>query len=169
MVSFRNSVNLSIENLWGAMVQVINAKGGWLENPSLVPRLRVPAGKKTIWWTKSNFLGLLSKSGNDQWDCEISNYYVALPSNSTSPFKYSYLFCRGWLQNVLIVARLHCRKGYASPRNLTWFTVSPHQRVGSGDETRKILQSAPHICYWKTSVGVVKRVVRVHAQFQHVL
>jgi len=27
---------------------------------------------------KSNFLGLLPKSGKDQWDCEINSYYVAL-------------------------------------------------------------------------------------------
>ena len=34
--------------------------------------------RETVWWAKSNFLGLLPKWGNDQWDCEIGNYYVAL-------------------------------------------------------------------------------------------
>ena len=40
----------------------------------------------------------------------------------------------GWPQNVLIVARLHCHKACASPRNSTWVhqTVSPCERVGSG-------------------------------------
>ena len=38
---------------------------------------------------------LFPKSGKDQRDCEISNYYVALPYNSKiclSPFEYLYLF-----------------------------------------------------------------------------
>ena len=34
---------------------------------------------ETFWWMKSNFLGFLPKSGKDQWDCEISNYYIAPP------------------------------------------------------------------------------------------
>ena len=78
---------------------------------------------ETVWWSRSNFLGLLPKSGKDQWDCKISNYYVALPLQiSSSPFKYPYLFWVGWPQNVLIVARLHCRKSVCnSPRNLTGF------------------------------------------------
>ena len=32
---------------------------------------------KTIWWTKSNFLGLFPECGKDQWGCNIVNYYVA--------------------------------------------------------------------------------------------
>ena len=32
-----------------------------------------------VWWTKSNFSGLFDhKSGKDQWDCEIGDYFVAL-------------------------------------------------------------------------------------------
>ena len=38
--------------------------------------------QETVWLTKSNFLGLLPKRGNDQWDCKLGNYYVALPYNS---------------------------------------------------------------------------------------
>ena len=34
---------------------------------------------ETVWWTKSDFLGLFPKSGKDQWDCEIGDYYVTLP------------------------------------------------------------------------------------------
>ena len=33
--------------------------------------------EETVWWTKSNFLGLLLECGKDQWDCNIVNYYVA--------------------------------------------------------------------------------------------
>jgi len=33
--------------------------------------------KKTVWWTKSNFLGLLPECSKDQWDCDIVNYYIA--------------------------------------------------------------------------------------------
>ena len=38
--------------------------------------------RETVWWivwTKSNFLGLFPKTVEDQSDCEIANYYVALP------------------------------------------------------------------------------------------
>ena len=36
-----------------------------------------PPGEK-VRWTKSNFLGLLPKSANDQWNCKISNCYTEL-------------------------------------------------------------------------------------------
>ena len=79
--------------------------------------------QETVWWTKSNFLGLFPKMVEDQSDCEIGNYYVALPYNIqiySSPFKYMYFFliwfseysCLLWvgfLQDILNVARLHCR------------------------------------------------------------
>ena len=44
---------------------------------SLMPNLSVPSGKK---WSGewSQILCLLPKSGKDQWDCEISNYYKTL-------------------------------------------------------------------------------------------
>jgi len=28
--------------------------------------------RETVWWTKSNFLGLFPKSVEDQWDCDIT-------------------------------------------------------------------------------------------------
>ena len=42
----------------------------------LVPRPRAPSGEKLV--NEVEFLGLLPKTGNDQWDCETGNYYVAL-------------------------------------------------------------------------------------------
>ena len=33
--------------------------------------------RKTVWWAKSNFLGLLLECGKDQWDCDVVIYYVA--------------------------------------------------------------------------------------------
>ena len=73
---------------------------------SLVPRLHVPPGEKRFWWTKSSFLGSLSKTGNDQWDCKIGNYYVALfPYNSkicSSPFKHPYPFLSGFATGLLL-------------------------------------------------------------------
>ena len=30
---------------------------------------------ETVWWRKSNFLGLFPQSGEDQWNCEIDNYF----------------------------------------------------------------------------------------------
>ena len=66
-----------------------------------------PSQWEMVWWTESwsgkwNFLGPLPKSGNDQWDFETSNYYVA-PS-----FEYPFFFLSSCQQNVLNVARLHC-------------------------------------------------------------
>ena len=66
---------------------------------------------KTVWWTQSNFLGLLPKSSKEQWDCEISNYYVALPlqqkKNLFISIRVSILFWPGCLQNILNNAKLH--------------------------------------------------------------
>ena len=43
---------------------------------------------------KVKFLGLFLKSVKDQWDCEIGNYYIALPYNSKnlSLLEYLYLY-----------------------------------------------------------------------------
>jgi len=30
-----------------------------------------------VWWSTSNFFGLLRECGKNQWDCGIVNYYVA--------------------------------------------------------------------------------------------
>ena len=35
-----------------------------------------PLTRKTVWWIKSNFMGLLPECGKDQWDCKVVNYYV---------------------------------------------------------------------------------------------
>ena len=56
---------------------------------------------------KVNFFGLIPKSGKDQWDCSTVLKTVKFVQ---SPFEYPYLFWVGWPQNVLMVARLHCRK-----------------------------------------------------------
>ena len=48
-----------------------------LVQPSLIPSpTRLPATNGLVNKVEFNFLGLLPKSGKDQWDCEISNYYV---------------------------------------------------------------------------------------------
>ena len=49
--------------------------------------------QEMVWWTKLNFLGLSPKSSKDQWDCEISNYYVAIPLQCS--IWVSVLFLRG--------------------------------------------------------------------------
>ena len=77
---------------------------------SLVPTLRTPPGE-TVWWTKSNFLGLFPKMAEDQWDCKIANYYVVLPLQLQNLFisiRVSILFWAGFPQSILSVARLHC-------------------------------------------------------------
>jgi len=43
----------------------------------LVPSPCVPPSKKGS--GEWSFFGLLPKSSKDQWDCEITDYYVALP------------------------------------------------------------------------------------------
>ena len=35
--------------------------------------------QQMVRWTKSSFLGLVPKSGKNQWDYEVGNYYIALP------------------------------------------------------------------------------------------
>ena len=51
-------------------------KGGGV---SLVPSPCAPPGEKRSGEQSQIFLGLFPKSGKDQWDFEIGNYYVALP------------------------------------------------------------------------------------------
>ena len=52
----------------------------------------------------------------------------------------SVLFWRRFDTKVLNVARLHCRKSVRKPKkfDLVHQTVSPHERVGSGDETKVV-------------------------------
>ena len=71
--------------------------------------------------SKVKFLGLIPQNWEDQWDCEIANYYVPYKSYliiCSSPFKYPYFF-----EPVSSkIFWLHCHKTLASPRNSTWFT-----------------------------------------------
>ena len=94
----------------------------------------------SVWWTKSNFLGLLLKCGNDQWGCEIGNYYVALPLQHSSIRTFFELVgCKMfWLLLGYIAT-----KAWANPRNLTLLTRPfllvrgwEGERVGSGNKTR---------------------------------
>ena len=56
---------------------------------------------------KVKFLGLISQN---QWDCEIANYYVALPLQHYSfSFEYPFFYWAGFPHNILNIARLHCR------------------------------------------------------------
>ena len=69
----------------------------------------LPAGKGSV--NKSNFLGLFPKSGKDQWDCEIDNYYVALPIYNSKNFSISTWisipFWNGFGWKVLNVGLVH--------------------------------------------------------------
>ena len=88
--------------------------------------------RETVWWTKSNFLGLLPKTVEDQWDCEISNYYVALPNNiqiySSMCFfliglsEYPCFSWRVFRKVFWMMLGYTVAKGPARPRNSTWFT-----------------------------------------------
>ena len=77
-----------------------------------MPTPRAPPGEK---WSGERSLiswAYSPKRWKDQSDCEIDNYYVALPYNIkiySSPFEYPYFFWVGFLQNILNVVRLHCR------------------------------------------------------------
>ena len=63
-----------------------------------------------------NKVELIPKSGNDQWDCEISNIMQHFPYNSKICSEYVFLFLSGLLGDI--VAKC------TSPRNLTQFTKS---------------------------------------------
>ena len=41
----------------------------------------------------------------------------------------------------------------ASPRNLSWFTISPCERVGSGDETTDTWCHNEHGCAWNNLIS----------------
>ena len=81
--------------------------------------------QETVWWTKSDFLGLLPKSGKDQWDCEIGNYYVGLPLHFLSLYlSICTFFEQVWHQIFWKLLGDTVAKMCASRRNLTWFTRS---------------------------------------------
>ena len=67
---------------------------------------------------RNGLMNLFPKSGKDQWDCEIGNYYVALPSQQ----KFPYLFEQVGHQMFWSLLGYIVAKVYASPRNSTWFT-----------------------------------------------
>ena len=78
--------------------------------------------QEMVWWTESNFLGLLPKTGNDQWDCEIGNYYV--PSIKFVHLHLSIRTFFEWVGRKIFWSLLGyiVAKACASPRKLTWFT-----------------------------------------------
>ena len=67
--------------------------------------------------------------------------FITLHFLTTVKIYLYYLSIRTFLSrlaaSVLIIARLHCRKSVHKPRkfDLVHQTVSPRERVGSGDET----------------------------------
>ena len=80
---------------------------------SLVPHLCVPSGKKRSGeWSQISWAYYPNRvTTNEITRSIIIAWHFPYNSNiCSSPFKYPYLFLAGWLQNVLIVARLHCRK-----------------------------------------------------------
>ena len=86
----------SSHNLWPLIAWGSTHVASYSE-VSLVPTPSAPPGEKrsSERTAKSNFLGLFPKTVEDQWDCEIANYYVALPYNIqiySSPFEYPCFF-----------------------------------------------------------------------------
>ena len=67
--------------------------------------------REMVWWTMPNFLGLFPKSGNDQWDCEITNCYVYCPYNSKF-YRLSTQLSVPLSEQVWhkMIGRLHCQK-----------------------------------------------------------
>ena len=51
---------------------------------SLMPTPHAPPGEKQS--GDLNFLGLFPKTGEDEWDCEIANYYVVLSLQQSNFF-----------------------------------------------------------------------------------
>ena len=54
-----------------------------------MPRLRVPPGEKQSGEQSQISCAYSQKSGKDQWDCEIGNYYAALPLQQKIVYLYS--------------------------------------------------------------------------------
>ena len=76
--------------------------------------------------SKLTFLGLLLKTGNDQWDREIGDYYVAL-SFRTVKFVHLHSSIRTFFERIdhkmfLTLLGYIVAKVCTSPRNWTWFT-----------------------------------------------
>ena len=99
---------------------------------SCPPRARLPARNGLV--NEVEFLGLIPQNSGRP-DCEIDNYYVALPYSIkiySSPFEYPYFFEWVFRKTFWTLLGYTVAKAPGNPRNST---CSPRERVGSGDET----------------------------------
>ena len=94
--------------------------------------------REMIWWTKSNFLGLFSKSGKDQWDCEISSICT--------------IFEQVWRKKFWTLLGDTVAKVCATPRNSTWFTRPFSSWEGSVWGQDQIIMSPSCLCASSTSI-----------------
>ena len=94
-----------------------------------------------VWWTKSKFLGLLPKSSKDQieCDCEISNYYLALPIEIYSslleyPDFFERVVCKMFwtLLGYTVTKKKHALSQEILVGSQDCFY--PHERMGSKDK-----------------------------------
>ena len=92
--------------------------------PSLVTQPAHPSRQEIVWWTKSNFLGLLPKCGKDlrEWD-----QYIAPPYNSKICHLHSNI--HSFFEQVVrktfwTLLGYNVTKACTRPRNSTWFTRS---------------------------------------------
>ena len=72
-----------------------------------------PSQPEKVWWLKSKFLAFFPKSGMDQWDCEIGNYYIYSTSLTTGLHTF---FEQVWCKVAL------SQNFSEAQENLTWFT-----------------------------------------------
>lgn len=94
-------------------------------------------------WTKSNFLGLYSQKVASQWDCEIGYYYVHLPSQPWNQVISTWVsvpfFERVCYKMFQMLLGYTVTKPWDQPKpnksDLVHPTVSPHERVQSGNKT----------------------------------
>ena len=77
---------------------------------------------ETVWGTKSNFFVVFHKSGKDQWDCKINNYYVALSVIISTWASVPFFFWVGLAWMFWTLLGDNVAKACASPRNSTWLT-----------------------------------------------
>ena len=90
-----------------------------------------------VWWTKLNFLGLLPKSGNDRWDCEICNY-TSLTTVKFVHFCLSICTVFEWVgHKIFDRCYVGCivTKVCGSPRNLTcvwWWNLGTRLALSKG-------------------------------------
>ena len=109
-----------------------------LEEAHVCVVLRRTRAHLLVWWTKLNFVGVFPKSGKDQWDCKIGNYYVALSGLTT-------------VMSIHTLRDDTVAKACVTLRNLSWFTRLFLLARGSDLETRLVcvmnkVESLPHKC-----------------------